>query len=67
MDCADYNWQENQFGATKFDSINNIAIILIVFNPLNAHNYLIDVLGISCASLVTNIEVKIIILASLCQ
>ena len=67
MDCANYNWQENQIGATKFDSINNIAIILIVFNPLNVHNYLIDVLGISCASLVTNIEVKIIILASLCR
>ena len=67
MDCANYNWQENQIGATKFDSINNTAIILTVFNPLNAHNYLIDVLGISCASLVTNIEVKIVILASLCR
>ena len=67
MDFADYNWQENKLVATKFDSINNTTIILIVFNPLNAQNYLIDVLGISCASLVTNIEVKIIILASLCR
>ena len=67
MDCANYNWQENQIGATKFDSINNTAIILIVFNPLNAHNYLIDVLGISCASLVINIEVNNIFPASLCQ
>ena len=67
MDYAYYNWQENQFGGTKFDSINNTAIILIVFNLLNVQNYLIVVLGISCASLVTNIEIKIIILASLCR
>ena len=67
MDCANYNWQENQIGATKFDSINNTAIILIVFNLLNAQNYLIDVLGISCASLVINIEVNNIFPASLCQ